>query len=232
MRDATVRTDSPFTAARAYADPTSVNGKPLTAAQDRLTNSLSALSKTIPPEKIFYFQISDGSYKHGVDALKKTSEKQGIDPLYAWSNAWRPLPFQDEIEGKSSEEGYGGYLPVVEICEAVLKTGWKGPWSYEVCRIGLSQHNQAKAGSRCFTRKIWRETILRCRRDGRGRRGRVKTGLRPSCERGGCRWCSPTATRSGWLKSQIHCAAWITALWRCSKFSPARWACLVGVSCV
>ncbi|KAH9836277.1 xylose isomerase-like protein [Rhodofomes roseus] len=117
--------------ARAYADPTSSDGR-LLAAQDRLADSLSALSNTIPPEKIFYFQISDGSHKHGVDALKASAQKQGIDPLYAWSNAWRPLPFQDEIEGKKGDEGYGGYLPVVEICEAVVRTGWRGPWSFEV----------------------------------------------------------------------------------------------------
>lgn len=117
--------------ARAYADPTSPDGR-LVAAQDRLADSLSALSKTIPPEKIFYFQISDGSHKHGVDALKANAQKQGIDPLYAWSNAWRPLPFQDEIEAKKGEEGYGGYLPVVDVCEAVVKTGWRGPWSFEV----------------------------------------------------------------------------------------------------
>ncbi|KAH9933017.1 uncharacterized protein B0H18DRAFT_985160 [Fomitopsis serialis] len=95
--------------ARAYADPTSPDGRLL----------------------IFYFQISDGSHKHGVDALKASAQKQGIDPLYAWSNAWRPLPFQDEIEGEKGEEGYGGYLPVVDVCEAVVKTGWRGPWSFE-----------------------------------------------------------------------------------------------------
>ena len=135
----TLRTDRPY-AARAYADPTSGDSK-LPGAQERLADSLSALSKAISPEKIFYFQISDGSYRHGVDALKQTAEEQGIDPLYAWSNAWRPLPFQDEIEGRSGVEGYGGYLPVVEICEAVVKTGWKGPWSYEVGSIGLSRQD-------------------------------------------------------------------------------------------
>ncbi|KZT70017.1 xylose isomerase-like protein [Daedalea quercina L-15889] len=117
--------------ARAYADPTSSDGR-LLAAQERLADSLSALSQTIPPEKIFYFQISDGSHKHGVDALRGSAKKQGIDPLYAWSNAWRPIPFQDEIEGKRGDEGYGGYLPIVELCEAVVKTGWRGPWSFEV----------------------------------------------------------------------------------------------------
>lgn len=28
--------------------------------------------------------------------------------------------------------GFGGYLPVLDVIRAVLKTGWRGPWSYEV----------------------------------------------------------------------------------------------------
>ncbi|CCM00629.1 uncharacterized protein FIBRA_02666 [Fibroporia radiculosa] len=124
--------------ARTYADPTSPNGllhhSPGGSALHTLGISLSALAKTIPPEKIFYLQISDGSRRHDVDALIKSAAEQNIDPLYAWSNAWRPLPYQDEIEGREgNEEGaYGGYLPVVAVCEAVLKTGWRGPWSFEV----------------------------------------------------------------------------------------------------
>lgn len=38
-------------------------------------------------------------------------------------------PREQVDPGKKS---WGGYLPVVEVCEAVVKTGWKGPWSYEV----------------------------------------------------------------------------------------------------
>lgn len=124
--------------ARTYADPTSHNGLlqhiPGESALTTLSASLSALSRTIPPSKIFYFQISDGARRHSVDELRASAAKQGISPLYAWSNAWRPLPFQDEIEGREGNEAgaYCGYLPVVDVCDAVLKTGWRGPWSFEV----------------------------------------------------------------------------------------------------
>ncbi|EMD32278.1 hypothetical protein CERSUDRAFT_118976 [Gelatoporia subvermispora B] len=113
--------------ARAYADPTSLTGL-LPSAQESLNASLSALSTTIPSSKIFYLQISDGT-RTDASALRAAAEKQGIPPLYAYSNEWRPLPFMSEIEpGQKWDE----YLPVVEVCEAVLKTGWRGPWSFEV----------------------------------------------------------------------------------------------------
>lgn len=137
--------------ARTYADPTSHNGLlqhiPGESALTTLSASLSALSRTIPPSKIFYFQISDGARRHSVDELRASAAKQGISPLYAWSNAWRPLPFQDEIEGREGNEAgaYCGYLPVVDVCDAVLKTGWRGPWSFEVrprCRCA----NCARSG--------------------------------------------------------------------------------------
>ncbi|PCH35139.1 xylose isomerase-like protein [Wolfiporia cocos MD-104 SS10] len=129
--------------ARAYADPTSADGllqhPSGGSSQEMLSASLSALAKTIPPNKIFYFQISDGARRHRPDDLTASAKKQGISPLYAWSNAWRPLPFQDEVECREGDEArsYGGYLPVVDVCEAVLRTGWRGPWSFEVRTIDV-----------------------------------------------------------------------------------------------
>lgn len=108
------------------------------------------MSKTIPASKIFYFQISDGSKNVNPETLSEQAKKQGIDPLYAWSNAWRPAPYMDEAvdalraEAGSSDMfavelgagtvqcGFGGYLPVLNVIRAVLRTGWRGPWSYEV----------------------------------------------------------------------------------------------------
>ena len=96
--------------------------------------SLSKLASTIPASKIFYFQISDGSKNVSPDALNEEAKRQGIDPLYAWSNAWRPLPYMDEVCAREDKQGWGGYLPVLDVCDAVLRTGWRGPWSYEVRR--------------------------------------------------------------------------------------------------
>ncbi|KDQ58865.1 hypothetical protein JAAARDRAFT_192446 [Jaapia argillacea MUCL 33604] len=126
--------------ARAYADPTSPSGL-LTnpPASLRLTHSLTHLTSSLAPhkDKIFYLQISDAtrsSPSHiasphvaasfGVEELKEEAKNGGRDVLYVWSDKWRPLPFM--------EEGYGGYLPVGDVVRAVLETGWRGPWSYEV----------------------------------------------------------------------------------------------------
>ncbi|TFY70739.1 hypothetical protein EVG20_g2273 [Dentipellis fragilis] len=104
--------------ARAYADPMSER-RILASAQEQLSRSLADLttvfSEPAAREKIFYFQISDGSRKVSPEELKKTAEEQGIPPLHAWSNAWRPLPFMDELE----DENFQGYLPIVDVVEAV-----------------------------------------------------------------------------------------------------------------
>ena len=38
----------------------------------------------------------------------------------------------DIVCPRDDKESWGGYLPVADVCQAVLKTGWRGPWSYEV----------------------------------------------------------------------------------------------------
>lgn len=83
--------------------------------------SLEDLSRTIPSSKIFCLQISDGAHIELGNTIKQAQDN-GIHLLYMWSNKHRPLP--------SSK--WGDYLPVNDIIEAVLKTGWRGPWSYEV----------------------------------------------------------------------------------------------------
>jgi sugar phosphate isomerase/epimerase len=91
----------------------------MTTAQQRLKfeKSLEGLSKTVPPEMIYFFQISD-AYKMEPPMANKVED--GLRPRGRWSHDWRPLPFQ------------GGYLPVVEVVKAVLGTGFRGWFSTEV----------------------------------------------------------------------------------------------------
>ncbi|KZT18672.1 xylose isomerase-like protein [Neolentinus lepideus HHB14362 ss-1] len=128
-------------AARAYADPCSPNGLLQSASpQVTLSTSLKQLVAELTPHahKIFYLQISDGAGPHNAlfssTTLKEEAREQRVDPRYVWSNKWRPVPFMDEIvEGSGcGESSFGGYLPVVDVVEAVVRTGWRGPWSYEV----------------------------------------------------------------------------------------------------
>ncbi|OCH85492.1 hypothetical protein OBBRIDRAFT_798139 [Obba rivulosa] len=68
------------------------------------------------------------------------------------------------------------YLPVVDVCEAVLKTGWRGPWSFEVIHPYLKSLIGAAdnpAGRRCSTGRIWQGTTPMSRRGGRARQSRV-----------------------------------------------------------
>lgn len=89
----------------------------LEASLRNLTETLSQYSS-----KIFYLQISDGS-RVDPKILSQEAKDEEIHAIYAWSNSYRPLPFQQDEEG---------FLPVVDVIKAILTTGWRGPWSYEV----------------------------------------------------------------------------------------------------
>ena len=112
------------TAGSEWADPTTASGlieeSGLNVAQldDRFRESLERLTKTVPAEMIYFFQISD-AYKME-PPMKNELDESGMRPRGRWSHDWRPLPFQ------------GGYLPVVEVVKAVLQTGFRGWFSMEV----------------------------------------------------------------------------------------------------
>ena len=112
------------TAGSEWADPTTASGlieEPgLSVAQlgDNFRESLERLTKIVPAKMIYFFQISD-AYRME-PPMKKELDESGMRPRGRWSHDWRPLPFQ------------GGYLPVVEVVKAVLKTGFRGWFSIEV----------------------------------------------------------------------------------------------------
>ncbi|OLN83443.1 3-dehydroshikimate dehydratase 1 [Colletotrichum chlorophyti] len=80
--------------------------------------SLQELAKTVPPEKIFFLQISD-AYKVE-PPLEAGIDENGLRPRGRWSHDYRPLPFD------------GGYLPILQFFEAVMSTGFRGWLSIEV----------------------------------------------------------------------------------------------------
>ena len=112
------------TAGSEWADPTTASGlieEPglsTTELDSRFKKSLQELSKSVPPEMIYFFQISD-AYKMEPPMENKVDES-GLRPKGRWSHDFRPIPFN------------GGYLPVVEVVRAVLGTGYKGWFSVEV----------------------------------------------------------------------------------------------------
>jgi len=111
------------TAGGEWADPTTSSGLiedlPKEQLEKRFRESLEELARTVPQEKIFFLQISD-AYRPRPQPLSKELGEDGTAPRGRWSHDYRPLPFD------------GGYLPVVEVTKAVLKTGFRGWFSYEV----------------------------------------------------------------------------------------------------
>lgn len=110
------------TAGGEWADPTTASGLledvPREQLENRFQQSLDSLYKTIPKEKIYLLQISD-AYKVK-SSFHADADESGLRPRGRWSHDFRPLPYNS------------GYLPVVQVTKAVLKTGFRGWFSYEV----------------------------------------------------------------------------------------------------
>jgi sugar phosphate isomerase/epimerase len=139
-------------AATEWADPTTQSGlieqdgrSDRAALDSRLKKSLEELTASVPPEKIYFYQISD-AYK--VSPPLAVDDGSGNPPRARWSFEHRPLPFAD------------GYLPVVEITKAVLDTGFTGWLSMEVFdgqerrKYGDDLERVAKDGMKCCQRLI------------------------------------------------------------------------------
>ncbi|GAA5887358.1 hypothetical protein JCM5296_007111 [Sporobolomyces johnsonii] len=110
--------DSFQTAGSEWADPTRAGGLNDDPDRDaKLAQSLDELSKLVPAEMIYFYQVSD-AYK--VEPPLENRKVKGLRPRGRWSHDYRPLPFE------------GGYLPVVQVTRAVLKTGFRGTFSVEV----------------------------------------------------------------------------------------------------
>ncbi|KAL9079614.1 MAG: hypothetical protein Q9157_001499 [Trypethelium eluteriae] len=104
-----------------WADPTTPSGmletKPREQVEREWKQSLEKLCMTVPKDKIYFLQISD-AYKPK-QPFDKEPDQSGTRPRGRWSHDFRPLPFE-------------GYLPVVDFTKAVLKTGFRGWFSYEI----------------------------------------------------------------------------------------------------
>jgi len=113
---------------REWADPAVEDGLLAGFASDKerneaLSKSLKELSETIPADRIFYFQISDAQ-RMDPPINEKHPAWDGETPARGlWSHDYRPLPYETDK---------GAYLPVEECTAAVLKTGYRGPFSYEI----------------------------------------------------------------------------------------------------
>lgn len=111
------------TAGGEWGDPTTSSGirdhpDGIDGLNSDFQKSLQELSSTIPPEKIYFLQISD-AYKP-IEPFNSSPDEAGLRPRGRWSHDFRPMPFN------------GGYLPVVEVTKAILRTGFRGWFSVEI----------------------------------------------------------------------------------------------------
>ncbi|KAF3764120.1 xylose isomerase-like protein [Cryphonectria parasitica EP155] len=110
-----------------WGDPTTSSGRVQRQGltEDALTagwlDSLRDLVREVPPEKIFFLQISD-AYKvqPPLAPHPEPNDDSGLRPRGRWSHDYRPLPYD------------GGYLPIADFTRAVLETGFRGWLSVEV----------------------------------------------------------------------------------------------------
>ncbi|KAF1845709.1 xylose isomerase-like protein [Cucurbitaria berberidis CBS 394.84] len=120
------------TAGGEWADPRTPSGLLEDVTKDelekRFKKSLDDLSTTVPKDKIYLLQISDG-YR-APEPFHAERDGSGLLPRGRWSHDFRPLPYN------------GGYLPVVDVATAVLKTGFRGWFSYEVFDGGADGKKQ------------------------------------------------------------------------------------------
>jgi sugar phosphate isomerase/epimerase len=135
-----------------WADPTTESGLDESYSKEclelKFTKSLEDLTKSIPKDKIYVLQISD-AYKMK-QPLSQEADKSGLKPRGRWSHDYRPLPFN------------GGYLPVVQVTKAILKTGFRGWFSYEVFDSSPEGNGRdydldeyAMSAAECHARLMW-----------------------------------------------------------------------------
>jgi len=117
--------DSFNTAARQWADPYQHSGKRHAAVDEELRRDLELLVNIVPAEKIFYFQIADGKLMAPPLQLPTDPNEPILRP---WSRGYRLFPLETNL---------GAYLPVKPFTDAVLATGYNGPWCIEVFNDSL-----------------------------------------------------------------------------------------------
>ena len=124
-----------------WADPSTKSGRIERLSEEELEErwrgSLRELGRTVPGEKIFLLQISDG-YKPKTDLVTE-AEKEGMRLRGQWSSAYRPMPYD------------GGYLPIESFTKAVLETGFRGWFSLEVFDGGPDGKGREKEAKQYLT---------------------------------------------------------------------------------
>lgn len=119
-----------------WADPynPALHGRIYSTVEDAvevLCLSMASLVRTLPAEKIFFFQVGDAACVDPRTFMPPTDSD--TPPLLPWSRAHRLFPF---------ETVKGAYMPAEFVAAAVLATGYKGPMSLEIFNTAFDAPNQ------------------------------------------------------------------------------------------
>ncbi|BGP20981.1 hypothetical protein JCM10213_000192 [Rhodosporidiobolus nylandii] len=121
--------DSFNTLALEWADPYMEGGKQKDA-DERLEKNMQELVATVPGDKIYLYQVADGRLM--APPLTPPSDPS-IPLIRPWSRSHRLFPL---------ERSLGAYLPVERFSDAVVATGYTGPWSLEVFNDSLAEEGE------------------------------------------------------------------------------------------
>lgn len=118
--------DSFNTLALEWADPYSPTGTLSSDVDAKLVKNMAELVARVPGDKIFFFQVADG---RKMDPPLPPPTDLTIPRIRPWSRSNRLFPL---------EKALGAYLPVEVFADAVVRTGYTGPWSLEVFNDSLA----------------------------------------------------------------------------------------------
>ncbi|GAA5957287.1 hypothetical protein JCM8115_006943 [Rhodotorula mucilaginosa] len=116
--------------ARDWADPYSPSGRRSDDVDAQLERSMNELVQRVPGEKIFLYQVADAAF---MSPPMTPPTDPSVPRLRPWSRSHRLFPL---------ERSLGAYLPVDRFSDAVIATGYSGPWSLEV--FNWSLNNEGK----------------------------------------------------------------------------------------
>lgn len=122
--------DSFNTLALEWADPYSPSGTLSADVDEKLEANMQELVERVPGSKIFLYQVADGRF---MSPPMTPPEDPSVPRLRPWSRGNRLFPLETEL---------GAYLPVDKFSEAVVRTGYQGPWSLEVFNDSLSAKDE------------------------------------------------------------------------------------------
>lgn len=133
-----------------WGSPFATSGK-YPSADANLRDSLTRFRDTVPLDKIFYVQLSDGERFDPPFSASHPWYVEGEAPEFSWSKHGRPFPLETAL---------GGYMPVPEVVRAwVLETGFQGWISMEVfdrqMRSREFEPETAAIRARESWRKVW-----------------------------------------------------------------------------